>query len=112
MSAQDTWIGHDLRADVGNELGVGSLPEKRVDRVANELDAAPTDIPVSYTHLDVYKRQGQVSELYHPGYMAKRMEVGAVVGATPASHVRRECPAPRGSFPEHPMVHDVPPPRA
>ena len=27
---------------------------------------------------------GQVSELYHPGYMAKRMEVGAVVGATPA----------------------------
>ena len=37
---------------------------------------------------------GQVSELYHPGYMAKRMEVGAVVAATPASHVRRECPAP------------------
>ena len=37
---------------------------------------------------------GQVSELYHPGYMAKRMEVGAVVGATPANHVRRECPAP------------------
>ena len=37
---------------------------------------------------------GQVSELYHPGYMAKRMEVGAVVGATAASHVRRECPAP------------------
>ena len=37
---------------------------------------------------------GQVSELYHPGYMAKRMEVGAVVGATPASHVRREYPAP------------------
>ena len=37
---------------------------------------------------------GQVSELYHPGYMAKRMEVGAVVGATPADHVRREEPAP------------------
>ena len=37
---------------------------------------------------------GQVNELYHPGYTAKRMEVGAVVGATPASHVRRECPAP------------------
>ena len=29
-----------------------------------------------------------------PGYVAKRMEVGAVVGATPANHVRRECPAP------------------
>ena len=37
---------------------------------------------------------GQVSELYHPGYMAKRMEIGAVVGATPAANVRRECPAP------------------
>ena len=37
---------------------------------------------------------GQVSELYHPGYVAKRMEVGAVVGATPANHVRREEPAP------------------
>lgn len=37
---------------------------------------------------------GQVNELYHPGYVAKRMEVGAVVGATPADHVRREEPAP------------------
>ena len=37
---------------------------------------------------------GQVAELYHPGYVAKRMEIGAVVGATPASHVRREEPAP------------------
>mgnify|MGYP001484211983 CR=1 FL=1 len=37
---------------------------------------------------------GHVSEIYHPGYAAKRMEIGAVVGATPASHVVRECPAP------------------
>ena len=37
---------------------------------------------------------GQVSELYHPGYAAKRMEIGAVVAATPAWHVRRETPAP------------------
>lgn len=37
---------------------------------------------------------GQVDELYHPGYVAKRMEVGAVVAATPADHVRRETPAP------------------
>ena len=37
---------------------------------------------------------GQVNELYHPGYVAKRMEIGAVVGATPADHVRRETPAP------------------
>ncbi len=37
---------------------------------------------------------GQVDELYHPGYAAKRMEIGAVVAATPADHVRRETPAP------------------
>ena len=37
---------------------------------------------------------GQVDELYHPGYAAKRMEIGAVVGAAPAENVRRETPAP------------------
>lgn len=37
---------------------------------------------------------GQVHEIYHPGYAAKRMEIGAVIGATPASDVRRETPAP------------------
>ncbi len=35
---------------------------------------------------------GQVAEIYDEGYVAKRMEVGAVVGAAPASHVRREAP--------------------
>ena len=37
---------------------------------------------------------GQVTELYHPGYIAKRMEIGAVMGAVPEAHVRREAPAP------------------
>ena len=37
---------------------------------------------------------GSVHELYHPGYVAKRMEIGAVVAATPADHVRREKPEP------------------
>ncbi|MBR6102287.1 MAG: phosphoribosylformylglycinamidine synthase [Ruminococcus sp.] len=37
---------------------------------------------------------GHVNEIYHPGYVAKRMEIGAVVGAAPASNVRRERPAP------------------
>ena len=37
---------------------------------------------------------GHVAEVYHPGYIAKRLECGAVVGAAPASHVRREVPAP------------------
>ena len=35
---------------------------------------------------------GIVDELYHPGYAAKRMEIGAVIAATPADHVRRVCP--------------------
>ena len=35
---------------------------------------------------------GQVDELYHPGYVAKRMEIGAVVGAAPASNIVRERP--------------------
>ena len=37
---------------------------------------------------------GIVDELYHPGYVAKRMEVGAVIAAAPAANVRRERPAP------------------
>ena len=35
---------------------------------------------------------GQVDELYHDGYMAKHMEIGAVIGAAPEKNVRRECP--------------------
>ena len=37
---------------------------------------------------------GHVHEIYHPGYVAKRMEIGAVVGAAPAENVRRERPEP------------------
>ena len=37
---------------------------------------------------------GHVAEVYHPGYMAKRMEIGAVLGAAPASNIRREAPVP------------------
>ncbi len=37
---------------------------------------------------------GHVSEIYHPGYVAKRLEIGAVVGAAPKSNVIREVPDP------------------
>lgn len=37
---------------------------------------------------------GQVDEIYHPGYAAKRMEIGAVIAAAPAENVRRERPQP------------------
>ena len=37
---------------------------------------------------------GIVDEVYHPGYAAKRLEIGAVIAAAPAANVRRETPAP------------------
>ena len=37
---------------------------------------------------------GIVDEIYDDGYTAKHMELGAVIAATPAKNVRRECPAP------------------
>ena len=37
---------------------------------------------------------GEVTEIYHPNYAAKRMEIGAVVGAVPESHVVRDVPDP------------------
>ena len=37
---------------------------------------------------------GQVVELYDKGYVAKRMEIGAVIGASPKENVIREVPAP------------------
>ncbi|MBQ2793655.1 MAG: phosphoribosylformylglycinamidine synthase [Clostridia bacterium] len=37
---------------------------------------------------------GIVDEIYHDGYAAKHMEVGAVIGAAPARNVRREVPSP------------------
>ncbi|MBR3844555.1 MAG: phosphoribosylformylglycinamidine synthase, partial [Clostridia bacterium] len=37
---------------------------------------------------------GIVDEIYHDGYAAKRMEIGAVIAAAPAENVRRERPDP------------------
>ncbi len=37
---------------------------------------------------------GIVDEIYHPGYAAKRMEIGAVIAAVPEKNVRRERPLP------------------
>ena len=36
---------------------------------------------------------GQVQEIYHEGYVAKRMEIGAVIGAAPKKNVIRETPS-------------------
>ena len=75
----------DPTAPVSSTLP-GKLPQRKICRTA----AAGYS---SYGN-QIGLATGQVSELYHPGYVAKRMEIGAVVAATPASHVRRECPAP------------------
>lgn len=37
---------------------------------------------------------GHVAEIYHPGYVAKRMEIGAVLGAAPEKNVVRKVPKP------------------
>ena len=37
---------------------------------------------------------GQVTEIYHPGYVAKRLEIGALIGAAPKSNVIRLRPEP------------------
>ena len=64
----------------------GKLPQKKITLGAAEGYS-------SYGN-QIGLATGQVDEIYHPGYVAKRMEVGAVVAATPADHVRRETPAP------------------
>ncbi len=63
----------------------GKLPQHRiVNQAANGYSSYGNQIGVA---------TGLVDEIYHPGYVAKRMELGAVVGAAPASSVRREVPA-------------------
>ena len=64
----------------------GKLPQRKLARTA----AAGYS---SYGN-QIGLATGHVAELYHPGYIAKRLECGAVVGAAPAGHVRRERPAP------------------
>ena len=64
----------------------GKLPQKKLTRTA----AAGYS---SYGN-QIGLATGQVSEWYHPGYTAKRLEIGAVIGAVPESQVRRERPVP------------------
>ncbi|MBQ0123365.1 MAG: phosphoribosylformylglycinamidine synthase [Bacteroidales bacterium] len=63
----------------------GKLPQKVISRkAAAGYSSYGNQIGLATTH---------VREIYHEGYTAKRMEVGAVVGAVKASNVRRERPA-------------------
>ncbi len=67
-----------------NETMEGKLPQKYITRTAaHGYSSYGNQIGLATTF---------VKEIYHPGYQAKRMEVGAVVGAVPEVMVRRESP--------------------
>ena len=64
----------------------GKLPQKVISRkAAHGYSSYGNQIGLATTH---------VREIYHEGYVAKRLEVGAVVGAVKAENVRRESPVP------------------
>ena len=64
----------------------GKLPQKVITKqAARGYSSYGNQIGLATTH---------VREIYHDGYTAKRLEVGAVVGAVKASNVRRESPKP------------------
>lgn len=69
-----------------SETLAGKLPQRVITtRAASGYSSYGNQIGLATTH---------VREIFHPGYTAKRMEVGAVVGAVKASAVRRESPMP------------------
>jgi phosphoribosylformylglycinamidine synthase len=76
--------GGDPRAPLSETLP-GKLPQLRIAREA----AAGYS---SYGN-QIGLAAGQVCEFYHPGFLAKRMELGAVIAAVPEVQVRREEPA-------------------
>ena len=69
-----------------NETIPGKLPQRKICQTA----AAGYSSYGNQTGLAT----GHVAELYHDGFVAKRLECGAVVAAAPAYNVRRERPAP------------------
>ncbi|MCQ2344870.1 MAG: phosphoribosylformylglycinamidine synthase [Paludibacteraceae bacterium] len=75
----------DIYAPIKKTLA-GKLPQRLISRKAAQgYSSYGNQIGLATTH---------VSEIHHPDYVAKRMEVGAVVGASPVSNVRRESPQP------------------
>ncbi|MBQ1546126.1 MAG: phosphoribosylformylglycinamidine synthase [Clostridia bacterium] len=69
-----------------NETMPGKLPQRKIVTTA----AAGYS---SYGN-QIGLATGQVDEIYHDGYAAKRLEIGAVIAAAPAENVRRERPEP------------------
>ena len=74
----------DPRAKIEDTLP-GKLPQRRITiRAAEGYSSYGNQIGLS---------TGQVSEIYHEGFVAKRMEIGAVIAAAPKSNVVRLRPA-------------------
>ena len=69
-----------------NETLAGKLPQRKLCKTAAACYS-------SYGN-QIGLATGHVAEIYHDGYVAKRLECGAVVAAAPACNVRRERPAP------------------
>ena len=75
----------DICASVADTIP-GKLPQRMISRkAAAGYSSYGNQIGLATTH---------VREIYSDGYTAKRMEIGAVVGAVKAADVRRERPAP------------------
>ena len=75
----------DITARVADTIP-GKLPQRMISRkAAAGYSSYGNQIGLATTH---------VREIYSEGYTAKRMEIGAVVGAVKASAVRRESPTP------------------
>lgn len=74
----------DPRTPVRDTLP-GKLPQKKICQVAAQGYS-------SYGN-QIGLATGQVAEVYHPGYVAKRLEIGAVVAAAPRANVFRGEPA-------------------
>ena len=77
--------GGDPRKELAETLS-GKLPQRKLAQTA----AAGYS---SYGN-QIGLATGHIAELYHEGYVAKRLECGAVVAAAPADNVVRERPAP------------------
>jgi phosphoribosylformylglycinamidine synthase len=73
----------DPRRKVEETLA-GKLPQRKITTLAAQGYS-------SYGN-QIGLATGMVSEVYDEGFVAKRMEIGAVIGATPAANVRREAP--------------------
>lgn len=64
----------------------GKLPQSVISKsAASGYSSYGNQIGLATTH---------VREIYHTDYQAKRLEIGAVVGAAPVDHVRRDSPQP------------------